>query len=148
MSNYPEWWDTELTIYNRYEDPQTQIITWYRYVVDTCFWKYVGDKISINDITLETNNIICRIPKNDAFLEKYQWIAKPNDQMSNYFTLSPGDIIIKGAVTDTVNEYRSGSRSSDLLKKYKALQGCMTIEEVGINVGKGRNDEHYFVKGI
>lgn len=148
MSDYPIWWDTQLTIYNKYEDPQTQVITWYKYTVTDCFWKYVGDKIDINGVTLETNNTICRIPKNSAFLEKHQWVAQPNDTMSNYFTLSPGDIIVKGVVDDVIDEYRSGSRSSDLLKKYKALQGCITIEEVGINVGKGRNNEHYFVKGI
>lgn len=148
MSNYPEWWDTTLTIFNKYEDSLTQVITWYKTVVDTCFWKYTGDKININDVTLETNNTICRIPKDDRFLEYYQWVQQPNDTMNNFFTLRPGDIIIKGEVSDTINEYTSGQRSTDILKKYKGLQGCITIQEVGINTGPGRCYEHYFVKGI
>ena len=148
MSNYPQWWNQQITIYNKYEDPQTHVVSWFKFTVDNCFWKYTGDKISIGETVLETNNIICRIPENDKFLEKYQWVQKPNDQMGNYFTLGPGDIIIKGNVSDIVDEYTSGQRSTDLIAKYKALQGCMEIEEVAINVGGGRNQPHYYVKGI
>lgn len=148
MSNYPVWWDQTITVYNKYTDPQTMVIAWYRYVLHNCFLKAVGDKININNTILETNNIICRIPKNDAFLPKYLWAQQPNDQMSNYFTLAPGDIIVFGEVTDEINEYVSGHRSNDLKAKYKELQGCMDIQDVGINVGPGRNNEHYYVKGI
>ena len=148
MNNYPVWWDTTLTIYNRYEDPQTNVIRWYRTQISSCFWKYVGDKVNINNSILETNNIICRIPKNARFLEAYQWQKLPNDQMSEYFTLSPQDIIVKGSVEDTIEEYVNGHRSSDILAKYKQLQGCMQVEQVSINIGEGRCDEHYYVKGV
>lgn len=148
MNNYPIWWDTTVTIFNRHEDIQTQVIRWFKTTVESCFWKYTGDKITIGEVELETNNTICRIPKDDRFLEYYQWVEKPNDTMSNYFTLRPGDIIVKGDVSDTIDEYTSGQRSTDLLKKYKEMQGCITIQEVGINTGPGRCDEHYFVKGI
>ena len=149
MSNiYPEWWDTTITIYNKFKDPQTKIVIWYKTVVDSAFWKYVGDKVTIGQTVLETNNIICRIRKDAKFLEKYQWEKIPNDEMSNYFTLGKGDIIVRGEVTDTINEYQNGSRSTDLIAKYKELQGCMSIEEIAINVGAGRCNEHYYVKGI
>ena len=148
MSNYPIWWETTLTIYNRYEDPQTQIISWYKTVVEDCFWQYTGDKVTIGETVLDTNNIICRIPESDKFLEKYLWIDIPNDQMSNYFTLGVGDIIVKGNCSFEINEYRSGMRSTDLIAKYKDLQGCMEIERISVNVGRGRNNPHYFVKGI
>lgn len=148
MNNYPVWWDTQLTIYNKFIDPQTQIVTWYRTVVDNAFWKYVGDKITINDTVIETDNTIARIRKDDRFLPRHEWINKPNDEMSNYFTLGKEDIIVKGEVDDIINEYQSGKRSSDLVGKYKELQGCMTIQEIAINVGAGRCNEHYFVKGI
>ena len=148
MNNYGSWWNTTITIYNRYENPQTQLVTWYRYVVDKCFWKYSGSKVTINDVVLDTKNIICRIPVNDAFLEKHEWSAKPNDQMSNYFTLGQGDIIVKGEVTDTINEYQANQRSSDLKSKYKALQGCLEIQEWSNNTGGGRGNEHYYVRGI
>ena len=145
---YPEWWDTTVTIFNKFTDPHTQIVRWYKTVVDGAFWKYVGDKITIGKTVLETNNIICRIRKDDRFLEQYQWLQTPNDQMENYFTLGKGDIIVKGEVDDTIDEYQSGHRSNDVIAKYKDLQGCMSIERIAINVGAGRCDEHYYVKGI
>lgn len=148
MNEYPVWWDVNLTIYNKYEDPQTNIVTWLHTVVEKSFWKYIGEKINVGNTVIETNNTICRIRKDDRFLEKHEWIALPNDKMSEHFTLSPGDIIVKGEVDDVVNEYINGQRSSDLLKKYKALQGCIVIDEVAINVGAGRCNEHYYVRGI
>lgn len=148
MNNYPKWWDTTITIYNRYEDSQTNLVTWYRYVVTGAFWKYSGNKIVVGNTVLETKDIICRIRKDDAFLERHEWIKIPNDEMTNYFTLGQGDIIVKGEVEDNINEYVSGTRSSDLKKKYKALQGCLEIQEWANNTGGGRGNEHYFVKGI
>ncbi len=148
MNNYPVWWDTTLTIYNRYEDPQTQVIHWHRTVVKNCFWKYVGNKVTVGDTTLETNNTICRIPKDSRYKDKYEWVSLPNDMMSKYFTLGQNDIIVKGEVTDEINEYQSGKRSTDLLSKYKSLQGCILIEQVGNNTGIGRCNEHYYVSGV
>lgn len=149
MSNhYPSWWDTTITIYNKYEDKLTNVVTWYRHVVEKTFWKYSGNKVVVGNTVLETKDIICRIRKDDAFLEKHEWIALPNDRMADYFTLGQGDIIVKGEVDDDINEYQSGKRSSDLKKKYKALQGCIEIQEWSNNTGGGRGNEHYFVKGI
>ena len=36
----------------------------------------------------------------------------------------------------------------DLKAKYKALQGCLEIQEWSNNTGGGRGNEHYFVRGI
>ena len=148
MNNYPSWWNTTITVYNKFEDPQTQLVTWYRQVIDGCFWKYSGNKVVVGNTVLETKDIICRIRVDDRFLEKHEWIAIPNDRMSNYFTLSQGDIIVKGEVDDEINEYQSGQRSSDLKTKYKSLQGCLEIQEWSNNTGGGRGNEHYYVKGI
>ena len=67
--------------------------------------------------------------------------------MDDYFTLAPGDIIVKGIITDNIDEYTKGQRSSDLINKYKDLRGCIQIEDVALNVGVGRNNEHYYVRG-
>lgn len=148
MSNYPVWWDTKLTIFNKSTDALTDVVRWYKHIVDNCFWKYVGDKITINDTVLQTNNIICRIPEDNTFLEKYQWLEIPNDEKENYFTLGASDIIVKGAVNDEIDEYAKGKRSTDLIAKYKELQGCMVIERIAINIGAGRCNPHYLVNGI
>lgn len=148
MNSYPAWWDTTLTVYNKYENKLTNQITWYRTVLTGCFWKYTGNKVTINDTVLETDNTIARIPENEKFLEKYEWVELPADTRGNYFTLSEGDIIIKGEVTDEIDEYRAGERSSDLIKKYKSVRGCIQIDGIAVNTGTMRVDPHYWVRGV
>ena len=148
MNNYPEWWDTTLTIYNKFVDPQTSVVTWYRTVVENCFWKDVGSKILVGNVTLDGNYIICRVPVNDKYLDAGDWRNVPNDRMGDYFTFQPDDIIIKGEVEDIVEEGTPGKRSTDLIKKYKKLGSCMQVDTLCNNTGGGRGDEHYSVKGI
>lgn len=145
---YPAWWDATLTIYNKYENKLTNQITWFRTVLTDCFWKAAGNKVMMNNSELETDNIIARIPENESFKEKYLWVDIPNDEKPNYFTLGEGDIVIYGEVTDEVNEYQTGQRSSDLLKKYKDLRGCMQINGIALNVGTMRVDPHYWIRGV
>lgn len=148
MNIYPEWWDTSVTVYNRQEDPQTNIISWYKHIIDGAFWKYIRDKVTIGETVLETNKIICRIRKDANYLDKEEWLKLPNDVKPNYFTLSQGDIIVKGGVEDEINEYQSGHRSTDIIAKYKSLQGCMEISLAANNTGGGRGQEHYLAEGI
>lgn len=146
MSKYPEWWNTTVTVYNKYEDPATRQVTWHKTVLHDCFWKYTGNKIVVGETTIETDTTLCRIPKSTAFLERHIWNA--TEDKTKYFTLGTGDIIIKGEVADEINEYASGNRSSDILTKYKKLQGCMVIDKCAINTGPGIGVEHYYVKGM
>lgn len=146
MNSFGSWWDTTLTIYNKYTDPQTRVVRWHRHVVENAFWKAGNGKITIGNVTLTSDDIICRIRIDPNFLEKHEWINIPNDKMSNYFTLGVGDIIVKGAVTDDIDEYTSGKRSTDLLNKYKDLQGCFQIKVWSNNTGH-RGNEHYFASG-
>lgn len=148
MNNYPIWWDTTITVYNKYEDPETNIIRWYKHVITGAFWKYTGSTINIGETVLETNTTICRVRKDANFLEKYLWVELPNDEMGTRFTFGQGDIIVKGEVQDTIDEYTTGQRSSDIVAKYKLLQGCIEIQDVAINVGPGRCNEHYMIRGV
>lgn len=148
MNNYAIWWDDTVTVYNKHEDPQTHLIKWYKSVLTDCFYKDVGENIKINNVELETNNILCRIPIKDNYLKPHLWVALPNDEKSQWFTLKQGDIIVEGEVDEDIDEYASGHRSTDFIAKYKALQGCMVIERVGDNTGVGRGNEHYRVSGV
>ena len=146
-AGYPIWWETTITVYNRYEDPQSDVVTWFRTVITDCFWKASGDKVSIGQVELDSKSVLCRIPKDSKYMDRYDWVQLPNDQMSNYFTLGIGDIILKGNVNEEINEYVSGKRSSDILDKYRSFQKCMEVQNFAINTGTGRNDEHYYVRG-
>lgn len=147
MNHYPSWWDETITVYNKYSDPVSRLITWHRHVVTDAFWKDIGNKVTIDTTVIETDNIICRMRIDELFLPKHEWIALPNDEMDEYFTLGKGDILVRAEVEDEVDEYVNGHKSTDLINKYKDLQGCMTIEKVTINVGGGRGNEHYLIKG-
>ena len=144
---YPVWWDTTVTVYNKSVDAQTDMIRWYRNVITDCFWKMAGNEVTIGETVLDSKSIICRVPKDDRFLEKQEWIKKPNDEKDDYFTFAPGDIIIKGECEEEIDEYTKGHRSTDLLGKYREYQACMEITEYSNNTGIGRNNEHYFVRG-
>lgn len=147
MSNYPVWWDTTLTIYHKYEDKLTRVVSWFSHKVDDCFWKYTGNKVVVGDVTINSENVTCRIPKSDLFKEPFEWTQLSQEDKENYFTIATGDIIVKGDVKETIDEYTSGKRSTDFLKKYKALQGCMQVSRMSIDTGIGRCCEHYYIIG-
>lgn len=144
---FPVWWDTTITIYNKFVDTQTDVVRWYRTIVTDCFWQLSGTEVRVGGTVLDSKSIVCRIPKDDRFLEKQDWIALPNDEMDDYFTLAQGDIIVKGECDFVIDEYTKGHRSTDLLGKYRKYQACMEITEFSNNTGIGRNNEHYLARG-
>lgn len=148
MNNYPSWWDQTVTVYNRYEDPTTHAVTWFKNTISGCFWKHSEDKVLIGSTKVESCQTVCRVRKSDKFMRRYLWEQLSAAEKSNFFTFGPDDIIVLGEVSDTIDEYTSGRRSSDLLTKYKKLQGCMVVEFCAENVGGGRGNEHYRVSGV
>jgi hypothetical protein len=146
------WWDKTLTIYNKYVDPFTQRTTWYRTVVENCFWKYdnttyyVGKySVKVSGISLETKHVICRIPKSDNFMYQREW--RNLEDKDGYFTLATGDIIVLGEVDDVIDDYTAGKRSTDLVSKYKDELECVEIDSFVINIGTGMGFQHYRVIG-
>lgn len=150
MSEFPfPWWDKTVTIYNKVVDPTTQRITWYKNTAENCFWKYVNNSYTIRGsmITLDTKNVICRIPKTDKFVDKKTWQELTDEERKDYFTLANGDIIILGEVEDVIDEYTAGQRSTDLVTKYKEYDACIEIDTYVDNCQTGVNLDHYRVVG-
>lgn len=145
--SYPRWWETTITLYNRYEDSATNLVTWYRTVIPRCFFKNANNKTVIDKAVFETNNIIVRIPQSDSFREYGEWVNIPDDEKGGYFTLHQGDIIVKGEITEDINEYVKGQHSTDFLAKYKDAGACLTVSSWQDNTGVGRGSPHYYVKG-
>ena len=144
---YPEWWCETVTLYNKHIDKLTSIVTWYRTVLHNCFWANTDNRLTVGDVELKANDVICRIPENEKYLPKKKWIELSNDTMGEYFTLGTGDILIQGEVDDIIDEYRKGYRSTDLISKYKNFQGCININRWSDNTGVGRVNPHYLVSG-
>lgn len=143
MNNYPEWWNTTVTLYNQSKDSKGEV-TWYRTVHEGCFWGYATHYNRVDNVTEMTKVLICRIRKSSDFLEDFEWQA--SSQKADYFTFNEDDILVRGEVDDEIDEYTDGKRSSDLLKKYKSRS--VQITESKINVGGGRVNEHYLVRGV
>lgn len=143
---YPIWWESTVTIYNKFVD-SNNFTRWYKNVVTDCFWQLSGQTVKVGEVTLDSKSVVCRIPKDDKFLEKQDWIKIPDELKGNYFTIAQGDIIVRGACEDNIDEYQSGHRSTDLLGKYREYQACMEISEYANNTGVGRNNEHYLTRG-
>ena len=153
MSDFPfPWWDKTITVYNKFIDPTTQRVSWYRTVVENCFWKaqnimFSMGRYGVSTIGVVTENkvITCRIPKTDAYLCKKDWLNL--EDKSTKFTLANGDIIVLGEVEDVIDEYVSGHRSTDLITKYKGEDTCLEIDTYVDNVQTGVGLEHYRVLG-
>ena len=153
MSNFPfAWWDKTITLYNKYVDPTTQVISWYSTVIHNCYWKninetyYVGTRgISTSGVKLETKNITCRIPKDAKYVDRKTWYELADK--SKNFTIGNGDIIVLGEVTDIIDETESGKHSTDLITKYKKYDACLQVDTYVINTGTGIGMEHYRIVG-
>lgn len=137
-------WDKIITLYNRYEDEQTGIIKWYRHKLNKCFYKRTNNKVRVGDVQLQSDDTIIRIPAQSGYLPPFAWNNLPNDRKGNQITLQSGDLIFLGDVSDEIDEYTSGKRSSDLITKYKAL-GSVFVKSVNIN--DFMYGQHYLVKG-
>lgn len=143
MNNYPEWWNDTITVFNKHTDRTTDLVTWHKTIIHDCFWKEAGVKVLVGTTLIDTNSVICRIRVSENFIDTMTWKTTPVESLSGHFTLQPGDIIVKGEVPDTIDEYVSGQRASDLMEKY---DDCLTIDMATVNVGGGRGNEHYLVK--
>lgn len=147
MNRYGTWWDDTITLYNKYVDPTTKRVSWYRHVITDCFYHHKLEKITVGKTTLDSNVSICRIRVSEDFIDKKSWMQLSDLERGQKFTLSGGDIIVADETDFEIDEYANGRRSSDLIHENKEWPGCFTIETVNINVGGGRGNEHYHVRG-
>lgn len=136
----PKHWNKVVTIYNKYEDGDG-LLHYYRRVLNNCFWKETNNKVTVSNVTLQSNNHIIRIPQSKDYMSPLEWQGLADK--SNAFTLQTGDIVIKGDVSFEINELEDGHRLNDFLAQYK--QGIATI--VSINDNTDLPNAHYFVKG-
>ena len=142
-ARYPEWWDETVTVFNRYEDDATGLVTWYSKVLRHCFWKCVNNQHTANNTVADASSVTVRIPQSGRFKLPYEWNGLANKE--NYFTFNTGDIIISGEVSETIDEYTAGIRSADILSKYSGC--CMTVQTSNVNIHSGVGLPHYHITG-
>lgn len=146
-TSYPPWWNTTITLYNHYVDKTTQLTTWYRTVIENCFFQNQYEVTVGGETIGRTNSTIIRIPQNYIYKDYAEWSTGGKDNMPKFFTLRQGDIIIRGEVDDIIDETKKGMFSTDIVAKYKDLGLCTQIEAYQNNTGGGRGTPHYKVIG-
>lgn len=138
------FWNKTITLYNRFEDAQTGIIKWYRHRLENCFYKSTYNTSNTGTEQIRSEDMIIRIPEQGNYLAKYKWIELSDSERCRYMTLQSGDLIVLGDITDSIDEYTAGKRSSDLFKKHSA-HGAILIRHININ--DFLPGAHYLVKG-
>lgn len=138
------FWNKTITLYNKHEDEQTGLIKWYKHILTDCFYKVTNNVVSVGGVQLQTDDNIIRIPEQANYLPPYKWLQVPNDKKGQAMTLQSGDLIFLGDVSEEIDEYTSGKRSTDIIKKYSAL-GSVFVKSVNIN--NLIPGAHYLVRG-
>jgi len=147
MNHYPKWWNTTITLYNKFTDNELKKVVWYRHVIDGCFYKHDKESIMFSNTKLVSDVSVCRIPVSDKFKGRREWLKLSDDERYSFFTFGTGDIIVVDEVDFEIDERIKGRRSSDLIQEYAEWPGCFIIETVNVNVGGGRGNEHYHIRG-
>lgn len=95
-----------ITIFNSYTDPATKYKKYLSTIITGVSWFGEAQALVSQDGLLSADLYTIRIPIDADFSDKSYLSPKefekiPNDKMINYWTISQGDIIIRGAVTDS-----------------------------------------------
>ena len=133
--------DETVTLYNRRETKDTAgrtVVTWYRTPLTGCSWTRRMERVRDGTAYVQAEIIVCRIPESNAYRKPEEWDALT--ATTGLFTLAPGDIIVRGTVTDTI------TTAAALVDKYKR-QGVMTVASATDNTRPECLTRHYLAKG-
>ena len=92
------YWNSEITLYSK-QTASNGVVSWKISHHKNCFWQKKAMRERSDGAEFKPISVVCRIP--NPFPE-----------------VRIGDIIVCGKVSDVIDEYVSGKRSSDLLRKY------------------------------
>lgn len=110
---YPAWWKTTITLYNKVTDNGK--IIYYRHLLDGCH--YAKKRLTDSDggNLSAVSETVVRIRQSNAYLPPKAYADSGAAVRKAHFTLTPGDVVFYGDVTDDMAD-ETGKRPSDLLK--------------------------------
>lgn len=138
------YWNDTITLYNKFEDTQTGVISWHRHTVEGCFVKRTNNRIKVGGVQKQSDYTIIRIPEQENYLPPHKWAELSANDTTKYMTLQSGDLVFLGNINDEMNERSEGRRSNDIIAKHQAL-GSVFIKSVNINTDL--LNAHYYVRG-
>lgn len=112
---YPAWWKTTVTLYNKVTDNGK--ILYYRHLLEGCH--YAKKRLTNSDggNLSAVSETVVRIRQSNAYLPPKAYADSGAAVQKAYFTITPGDVVICGAVSDDIAD-ETGKRPSDLLKNH------------------------------
>lgn len=136
--SYPPTWDKTITIYSKVKasDNTDKTDKWYRTVVRGCFWKSVQNRAVTEQGVTFSASYVCRVPLTPLY--------KPYDAFKLSpvgFSLSLGDIIILGEVTDSM----TAQNRLDIISSHKP--DTLTIGSFTDNA-RVNFLQHYLIEGV
>ena len=140
-TEYPEWWNGTITLYNKYIDDENRRVIWYRHVLSGC---YIGTKdvrsVNGSEITL-ANTTVIRVPYSQIYIAHDSW--DKSDARDDHITFRVGDIIVKGECETEIDENKSGSRSNDVISNNSENAFVIKLFADNTNV----SPRHYRIEG-
>lgn len=112
---YPPWWDKTVTLYNKVTTGGK--ISYYRHILKKCFVGRETNGKSDGGNEGTDGAVTVRIRANDKYLAPQGYANSGAAVQASHFTVTPGDVILLGAVKDEMAD-EPGKRPHDLLAKY------------------------------
>ena len=140
MNNPIPYWNDTVTLCSKLagRDSTTKLDTWKKTVLHGCFFKQVVQHdISGTTVSVGTSSV-CRIPKNPAYKPYHEW----KEDISDGFSISTGDYIFKGELSEDVN----ADNITSLYNSHKP--NAIQIRAVSDNSDFMGLVEHYRVEGV
>lgn len=138
---YPPFWVHDVTVYNRYKSEDGSL-SWYSTQLSDCFMARTKATQMMGDEKQDVDVAICRIPETELYRSPDIWVQLGESGRASFFTLQPEDIIVRGHVSDVIDESTKGQRSSDLLERY-SLSGAFRVGSSADNTGPFLGSPHY-----
>lgn len=134
-----------ITIYNclKARDSTEGQDIWQRTIIENCFYKaHTSEVQNVTDIS-KANTYTVRIPKHEKYLPYGEWRILSSEQRKEFFTVSKGDMVIKGNCQEEI-ELKSPNTATQILLRYKPEAFMVTsfADNTASIVGK-----HYRIGG-
>ena len=139
--------NTDITIYNKYIDPVTKLDAYHMTQIKDVMWNAnKGVNVIQSGITTaDAVTLIIYMNGSDFGTKTYKspkaWKNTPNVDMSKYFTLANGDIIVKGLVSYDINVGKLAGLEKTYDEVYKITsvdtqdKGSMNLQHWRVGAG-------------
>ena len=119
------YWNEVITLFQKNTAPDGTV-RWNKSTLEGCFWKNKQNRSRSDGAEFKLTSTVCRIPTPCP-------------------AVKIGDILVRGAVSDEIDEYAAGRRSTDLMAKYAGK--CFLVGEARDNSAGKPGIKHIYAAG-